>query len=166
MFRCLKLGISTKCRQNKGEKGFSLVEVLVAIGLLGVIAVPFLMALATAFKAGSTADSQSVAMSLAQSQVEYLKSQPYASPTPATNGESIYTKISGASIPTGYSIESYNRAGTNTTSIVGVPWDSGNNQDPPTPLNTPSANDTGLEKITIIIKQGNNTILTLETYKR
>jgi prepilin-type N-terminal cleavage/methylation domain-containing protein len=61
----------------KSEKGFSLIEVLIAVGLVGLMAAAFLMAIATASKAVLLADERTTAESLARSQIEYIKEQEY-----------------------------------------------------------------------------------------
>ena len=62
----------------KNEKGFALIEVIIAIALLGIIGVAFLGGLATASRALFIADERATAESLARSQMEYVKSQPYS----------------------------------------------------------------------------------------
>ena len=64
-------------RLMKSEKGFSLIEVIIAIAILGIIGTAFLGALATASKAMFVADERATAESLARSQMEYVKSQVY-----------------------------------------------------------------------------------------
>jgi len=64
-------------RLMKSEKGFSLIEVMIAIAILGIIGVVFLGALATASKAMFVTDERATAESLARSQMEYVKNQPY-----------------------------------------------------------------------------------------
>jgi prepilin-type N-terminal cleavage/methylation domain-containing protein len=59
----------------KDEKGFSLIEVVIAIGVLGIIAVGFFTALSGSTKALITADERTTAESLARSQMEYIKKQ-------------------------------------------------------------------------------------------
>ena len=61
------------------SKGVSAIEVIIALAILGIIAVAFLGGLFTALKATSIVDERSVAQSLAQSQMEYVKSQGYSS---------------------------------------------------------------------------------------
>jgi prepilin-type N-terminal cleavage/methylation domain-containing protein len=63
----------------KGEKGFSLMEVALAIALLGVVAIAYLGALATGSKAIMIADERATAESLARTQIEYVRSQEYSS---------------------------------------------------------------------------------------
>jgi prepilin-type N-terminal cleavage/methylation domain-containing protein len=62
----------------KGEKGFSLMEVALAMALLGVVAVAFLTALATGSRAIFIADERATAESLARTQMEYVRSQDYS----------------------------------------------------------------------------------------
>jgi prepilin-type N-terminal cleavage/methylation domain-containing protein len=61
----------------KGEKGFSLMEVALAIALLGVVAVAYLGALATGSRTIMMADERATAESLARTQIEYVRSQDY-----------------------------------------------------------------------------------------
>lgn len=63
---------------KKNEKGFGLIEVVIALLLLGIIGVALLSGLATASKALVIADERATAESLARSQMEYVKNQPYA----------------------------------------------------------------------------------------
>ncbi len=62
----------------KNQKGFSLIEVIVSIALLGIIAAGFLAALGTASKVLFIADERETAKNLAESQMEYVKEQDYA----------------------------------------------------------------------------------------
>lgn len=62
---------------KKNEKGFSLIEVIIALALLGIIGVALLSGLATASKAIYIADERATAESLARSQMEYVKEQDY-----------------------------------------------------------------------------------------
>jgi len=62
----------------KSEKGFSLIEVLVSLAIIGIVSVGFLSALANSSKASIKTDQIDTARTLAQSQMEYLKIQPYA----------------------------------------------------------------------------------------
>ena len=62
----------------KQEKGFSLLEVMLAIALLGVVAIAFLGALATGSRAIFIADERATAESLARTEMEYVRSQEYS----------------------------------------------------------------------------------------
>lgn len=65
-------------RPGKSEKGSSLMETIVALGLLGIIAVTFLSATATSSSGRLIADEHASARILAESQLENLKKQTYA----------------------------------------------------------------------------------------
>ena len=61
----------------ENEKGFTLIEVIIAIALIGVLAVAFFSALGTASLGLVTADERTSAESLARSEIEYVKNEVY-----------------------------------------------------------------------------------------
>ena len=138
------------------SRGFSLIEVLVAIALMGTIAIAILSALSTASLALFTADKRATADSLARSQMEYVKNQDYAD---AEEGDPIYDEI--IPIPDGYTICSVNRDGVIVNVVIGVPWDSEDNKP-----NEPADEDDGLQRIKLVIKNSGKAVITLEGYKR
>jgi len=138
------------------SRGFSLIEVLVAIALMGTIAIAILSALSTASLALFTADKRATADSLARSQMEYVKNQDYAD---AEEGDPIYDEI--IPIPDGYTICSVNRDGVIVNVVIGVPWDSEDNKP-----NEPADEDNGLQRIKLVIKNNDKAVMTLEGYKR
>jgi len=74
--------VTRKLRGN--ETGVTFIETLVALALLGLIAVAFVSGVATVSKAVFIADERTTAESLARSVMEYVNSQDYAtSYTPA-----------------------------------------------------------------------------------
>jgi len=69
----------------KSEKGFSLIETVIATALLGIIAVGLLSAFNTSSKVLSVASEREIAKNLAEHQMEIVKNQNYApSYTPAS----------------------------------------------------------------------------------
>lgn len=62
----------------KNEQGYTLIGVLIALTILGVIAVAFLGALATASNALIVTDKHATAESLARTEMEYVKKQDYS----------------------------------------------------------------------------------------
>jgi prepilin-type N-terminal cleavage/methylation domain-containing protein len=137
-------------RLKKAEAGFTFIEVLITLVLLGFIATAFLSALASSSKAVSTADERTLAESLARTQIEAVQQQGYQQPA---GGEAVYTRISG--IPTGWSIESTDKSGAVYDGIKGVTW------------NTVSGaavtdNDNlGIQRVNLIIMHGTKAVLTL-----
>jgi prepilin-type N-terminal cleavage/methylation domain-containing protein len=143
---------------GRGSPGFTLIEVLVALGLFAIIGIVFAGGLATASRAVITADVRTNAESLARTQMESVKEQDYE-PAP-DGGVYNYTKI--PDIPPGYTIWTVNRDdeivnGGDSDPVIGVPWDSESNVDTP--------EDNGLQKITLVIMHEGRRVLTLEGYK-
>ena len=65
-------------KRLRKQRGFTLIEVLIALALLGLIAIAFLGALAAASEAIIISDERTTAESLARSQMEYAKNQDYS----------------------------------------------------------------------------------------
>jgi len=61
------------------QRGSSLIEVVVALALLGAIGVAFLSALTTVFDARSISNEHTAGSILATSQMDSIRQQPYAS---------------------------------------------------------------------------------------
>ncbi len=126
---------------TKNEKGFTLIEVLIALAILGLIGVAFLSALATASKAIIIADERTTAESLARSQMEYVKDQLYIDYN--IEGHLLYDEITP--LPTNYTID------FTVESLLD-----------PNPPNSPLV---GIQKITVTVNHHGNEVLTLEDYK-
>lgn len=120
---------------KRNEKGFTLIEVLVALAIVSLVVVAFLLAINTASKASLISDERTTAESLARSQMEYVKDPGLAYVLEATD----YVLDPGLTIPSGYSL---------TTSAQ--------------PINTP---DDGIQKITVLVAHHGDDVLTLEDYK-
>jgi prepilin-type N-terminal cleavage/methylation domain-containing protein len=71
-------GVRGFLRAIKGEKGFNLMEVALAMALLGIVAAAFLTGLATGSRAIFIADERATAESLARAQMEYARSLEYS----------------------------------------------------------------------------------------
>ena len=117
------------------ESGMTLIEALVALAILGVIAVTFLTGLAATSKATFIDDEQATAESVARSQMEWVK-----------NTEYLYeaTEYPAKPIPSNKDYFNYSAAITCE------------------PLHFP---DDGIQKITVTIEHLNKVIITLEGYK-
>jgi len=137
----------------KNERGFSLIEVIIALALLGIIAVAFLGAMATASKALFIADERTTAESLARSQMEYVKNQDYIYYN--VGGHAAYDEItpSDGNYSIDFTVVPFNP-------ITGVPY-------------TPDGEgifdgDDGIQKITVNIYHPDtdpDPVITLEDYK-
>jgi type II secretory pathway pseudopilin PulG len=118
-----------------GESGVTFMETVVALAILGVIAVTFLNGLTTTSKTVFLTDEQVTAESLAQSQIEWVKSANYS------YGATTY---SPAPIPSGKDYLDYS-ALIKAESL----------RDP----------DDGIQKITVTIRRSDKGVLRLEGYK-
>ena len=95
-----KRGLASKLLHE--QKGQMLIEVLVAMAILGVVAVAFLSAMVTSYGAVALADRKTTAESLTRTELERVKDAPY----PIVD----YTRISTSSAPpspppSGYRVE-------------------------------------------------------------
>ncbi len=117
------------------ESGVTFIETVVALAILGVIAVAFLNGLTTTSKSAFTADEQTTAESLAQSQIEWVKNASYSYNA---------TTYSPAPIPSGKDYLNYSALITAE------------------PLRDP---DDGIQKITVTVKRSDKGVIKLEGYK-
>jgi len=117
------------------ESGVTFIETVVALAILGVIAVTFLNGLTTASKATFIADERATAESLARSQMEWVKNTSYSYNA---------TEYSPAPIPSGGDYVNY-------AAIIAAE-----------PLHNP---DDGIQKITVTVKRSDKGVIKLEGYK-
>lgn len=123
----------------KNEKGFTLIGVVIALAILGVIAAGFLSGLAGASRALFTADERTTSNNLAESQMEDVKNQDYD----YTNDPPQYALL--LDIPDGYDIE-----------VAAVRLD---------PEGDGFDDDDGIQKITVAIDHHGREVMILEDYK-
>ena len=139
------------------QKGFSLIEVLVALAILGLIGVAFLTALNTAVKAVSIANVRTTSESYAKSTMEQLKSFSYIKADDGSVADYVFLSPSDTS----FIISTYNRDGNLIQNkIYGIPWD--------VATNNQSITDKGIQNITIVVQHNeggiNKIIFTLIDY--
>jgi len=121
-----------------GQKGTTLIEVLIAIAILGVIAVPFLTALSTSSRALIIADERTTAESLVRSEIEYVRSCDYDNETVSHPASYEHADVPSPDYP-GYNVSVDVEA-----------------------LNDP---DVGIQKITVTVKRDGEVVLITSTYK-
>ena len=117
------------------ESGVTLLETLLALAILGAVAVTFLNGLSAISKAAFINDERATAESLARSQMEWVKNADYVYST---------TEYSSAPIPN-------RRDYINYSAIITTE-----------PLHNP---DEGIQKITVTIRRSGKVIIKLEGYK-
>ena len=117
------------------ESGYTLLETVVALAILGIIAVAFLYGLTTTSRTVSIADEQATAESLARSQMEWVKNTSYSYNA---------TGYSVAPVP---SAKDYLDYSANITAE---------------PLHDP---DDGIQKITVTVARTGEIVFQLEGYK-
>jgi len=141
----------------KKENGFTLVEVLVALSIMAIAALIFLLALVMAGKAVLLAQEKTIAESIARSQMESVKQGGYIY-WETDNGYHIYDTIVLEEHPsfTVWSVSVWAEENTLVEEVRGVNWDSVNN--------IPDAGDSGIQKIGLVIKHGENVAFYLEGY--
>jgi len=155
-----KVTLTSQARKvfRGSSRGFTLVEVLITIALIGAIAVAFFSFMSAATSALIHADERTIAESLARSQMEYVKNQGYINATSPT-WQVTYQRLPG--IPIGYSICSIDWT-TNQTSNCGA---TPNMSIVAIALNS-TTSDSGLQRIKLVIKHDDKEVVTLEGYKR
>jgi prepilin-type N-terminal cleavage/methylation domain-containing protein len=143
----------------KNKKGISLIEVLIALALLGVIAIAFIGAIYVGLGSVAIADERATAESLARTQIEHVKQQPYRDADPSDVATYSARDVSADKAYDYYSVESYDREGgiAPIGTIVVIPWNSESDDEVPV--------DAGLQKISLTIFHDDKAVLTLEGYK-
>jgi len=147
---------AAKLRED--SRGALLIEVLIALAIMGVIAVVFIGAMYTALHAARITDERSNALTLAKSQIEYVKAQAYSdsdwaylvdtSGSSPTSQPSWWTANQPGPLPTefdGYQVEV---RGDSNVDIDGT-----------------SGPDEGIRTITAIVRLQGQEVLRLQNYE-
>ncbi len=129
----------------RSEKGFSFIEVMIGIAILGILSSAFMMAIMNGTMVSHQANVRATAEKLAISQMETIKSGPYLI---AQAGKSDYTS-EVPEPPSGYRIDTLDNTSSPIAGhIYGIPWNVENNAQwtGTKPL------DPGIQKVTIIVQ--------------
>lgn len=133
----------------KNQNGVTLVEVLVAVAIVGATTAIFLMGLTQTVDTTVITDEKSTALGIAEDQMEFIQSQPYDD----VNNPPLYKHIDYGKppgegvVPPGWSIA--------TPMVVRAD-----------PLNNGTATDDGLQRIQIEVMRSDGKILaSVEGYK-
>ena len=131
----------------KSEKGFALIETLVALALMGITAVGLLSGLATTFRAGTISQERVVAESLAKSQWEYIRAQDYI-PTADYDPNDPEKRYELIDIPDELVVKDY-------TVEIGTP----------ATIISPDGGEFELQSITVVINCDSKQLLTISDYR-
>ena len=126
---------------RNGERGFTLIEILVALGILAAVAIIFLASMTTSSRAVMISQERVAVDSLAKSQLERIKSWEYDE----TNNPPDYEDAKLTDIPDRYDIN-----------IAAARLD---------PKGDGTGNDDGLQEITITVTHDGDTAFELIGYK-
>ena len=136
------------------QKGQTLVEVLIAIVILGMVAVPFLTALSVSSRAIMVTDDKAAAESLVRAELEYVKNSPY-------NFTGFSYRLPGTPPPWDPNRTALDSCyATYSVNVTGVPINSTTGEALPDPKN-----DQHIQKITVVVYHQNTSVLTMSTYK-
>jgi type II secretion system protein I len=128
------------CSAHHARQGLTLIEVLIALGILAAVAVVFLASMSTSSRAVIIHQEQVNAEGLAKSQMEAIKLRAYDNNNPPN-----YDAAKLANIPADYDID-----------IDAVRMD---------PRGDGTAIDDGLQEITVTVTHKGDPVFTLEGYK-
>lgn len=120
---------------NRRELGITFLETVIALAILGAVSVSFLNGLTSTSKSVLTVDERTTALSLAQSQMEWVKNASYSYHA---------TSYSAAPISDGKDYIQY-------SSVISAE-----------PLHNP---DDGIQKITVTIQRDSKDVYSLQGYK-
>lgn len=131
----------------RSEKGFALAETLIALAVMGIIAVVILSGMATSFNAIHISQERVAAEGLAKSQLEYVKSQDYI-PVADYNPEDPANRYQLIQIPSDLSDQGYtlNMNSPQSVVVAGGGWGE-------------------LQSLTVVVWRNGEEMLTISDYK-
>ena len=123
----------------KHERGFTLIEVLISLAILGVVAVAFLGGLSSASKGLAVTDERQTAQNLAEASMEYVKNEAFGALYPSEGHMTDFNNKIVSHYP-GYDVD--------ITAVLPADREDGN-----------------IQKIVVTVWHGSKQVLTLEDYK-
>jgi Tfp pilus assembly protein PilV len=142
------------------SRGQLLIEILIALALMGIIAVVFIGAMYTALQSARIADERSIALTLATSEIEYVKQQPYSDSDWAYTIDTAGSYAAPGMAPTWWgsgqppALSGVDFAGY-SVSMSGTSID----------LDGDGANDEGIRRLTATTLHNGTAVLTLKNYE-
>jgi len=142
-----KLRLSSKARKDfrGSSRGFSMLEVVIAIALLGIIAVSVLSALQTAALALISADRRATAESLARTQMEWVRYSEYDYELAEGHPEYGLDPQIETALPPNFTVD---------TTAIRLNKDVDPND------------DDGIQQITVTVSHEGQVVVTIEDFKR
>ncbi len=132
----------------RGQRGFTLLETLIAVAIMAAIGVSLLNALDTNAKATRTLDEKVVATNLATAYLEAIKASPYAITEPYYDNA-----VAGITVPLQYIVNVDIQFSSDGDTTDGITW-------------VDTYTDETLQKIAIIIsREGGKPVLAICAFK-
>jgi len=135
----------------RDQKGLTLLEVVIAVAVFGIIAAGLFMALNVSLKATALTDRLTTAESLTRSALEIIKQCDYTEDDPQGVYQGVVAANMEEGIPDGYD---YDVVVTDVEPIDPVTYD---------PL--PSGEDQGIQKVTVEVKFEGALVVSTDAYK-
>ncbi|MFC2068595.1 prepilin-type N-terminal cleavage/methylation domain-containing protein [Chloroflexota bacterium] len=156
----LKAKLRSILRTKGNQRGFTLLEVVIAMVLMGMVGTTVLLALNTSSKTIATSNELTIAESLTRTTIEFVKRSPYDNnviDTPVYDSQAFSEGVPDA-------IEYETLLGLGGDPYYGD-YTVNVNVDRLDPEADGTLDDDGIQKITVEIQFGNRTILSTESYK-
>jgi len=154
--RCFARRLRAECRRDD-SRGALLIEILIALAILGIISTVFIGAMYTALHSARIADERSIALTLAKNEIEFVKQHPCSTEVPWSYTVT-YTdgtpSFSGAPTPSWWPADPES-----------LSWPSSPDFDGYLVKISGTEEEAGLQKVTASVEHGSETVLTLENYK-
>jgi prepilin-type N-terminal cleavage/methylation domain-containing protein len=103
--------ILRRADRRTDQKGFSLLEVLVAMAIIGVVAAGFMAAMNNATRGGMAVDKIDTARALAQAQMEYVKKQVFRADGDYGTDNALTAEYPGFTVPDPIVVDAQDRDG-------------------------------------------------------